>query len=219
MWPSVRCAPETMCLNTPRAGLLCLPPVPHRPWSDISLDFVTGLSPSEGNTTFLTVVDRFSKMVHFIPLSKLPSTKETTEVMLRHVFRLRGFPKDVASDRGLQFELRFCNAFLLHLGRYGQPYVGVPSPVQWPDRAFKPGAGDGSMLPGIPKSPKSGTDILSGWSMHTTHCPVLPLVSLPSSVPMGTNRCSFQPQRRRTVCHQPGPSFIIEFWANGVVVG
>ncbi len=32
-------------------------PVPHRPWSDISLDFVTGLPPSEGNTTVLMVVD------------------------------------------------------------------------------------------------------------------------------------------------------------------
>ena len=87
----------------PPAGLLCPLPVPHRPWSDISLDFVTGLPPSEGNTTVLTVVDRLSKMVHFIPLPKLPSAKETAEVMLRHVFRLHGFPKDVVSDRGPQF--------------------------------------------------------------------------------------------------------------------
>ncbi|KAI3370499.1 hypothetical protein L3Q82_025267 [Scortum barcoo] len=36
--------------------------VPHRPWSHISLDFVTGLPPSKGNTVVLTVVDRFSKM-------------------------------------------------------------------------------------------------------------------------------------------------------------
>lgn len=50
--------------------------------SDISLDFVTGLPPSKGNTTILTVVDKFSKMVHFIPLVKLPSAKEMAEIVL-----------------------------------------------------------------------------------------------------------------------------------------
>ena len=82
----------------PPPGLLQPLPVPHRPWSDISLDFVTGLPPSEGNTTILTVVDRFSKMVHFIPMPKLPSAKGTAEAVLIHVFRIHGFPKDVVSD-------------------------------------------------------------------------------------------------------------------------
>lgn len=68
--------------HRPPAGLLRPLPVPHRPWSNIALDFVTGLPPSEGNTTVLTVVDRFSKMAHFIPLPKLPTAKETAEVML-----------------------------------------------------------------------------------------------------------------------------------------
>ena len=82
----------------PVAGLPRPLPVPQRPWSDISLDFVTGLPPSEGNTAILTVVDRFSKMAHFIPLQKLPSAKETAEVMLQHVFRLHGLPRDIVSD-------------------------------------------------------------------------------------------------------------------------
>ncbi|KAI3371346.1 hypothetical protein L3Q82_023557 [Scortum barcoo] len=33
--------------------------VPHCPWSHISLDFISGLPLSKGNTTVLTVVDRF----------------------------------------------------------------------------------------------------------------------------------------------------------------
>lgn len=89
------------------AGLLRPLPVPRRPWSDIALDFVTGLPPSGGNTVILTVVDRFSKMVHFVPLPKLPSAKETAEVVLSHVFRLHGFPSDVVSDCGPQFVSRF----------------------------------------------------------------------------------------------------------------
>ncbi len=59
--------------NRPPEGLLQPLSVPSRPWSHIALDFVTALLPSQGNTVVLTVVDRFSKAAHFIPLSKLPS--------------------------------------------------------------------------------------------------------------------------------------------------
>ncbi|KAI3372624.1 hypothetical protein L3Q82_023103, partial [Scortum barcoo] len=45
--------------------------------SHVSLDFVTDLPPSHGHTAILTVVDRFSKMAHLVPLPKLPSAKES----------------------------------------------------------------------------------------------------------------------------------------------
>lgn len=47
-------------------------PVAGRPWSHISMDFITGLPCSGGNSVILTIVDRFSKMAHFIPLLMLP---------------------------------------------------------------------------------------------------------------------------------------------------
>lgn len=100
----------------PVAGLLQPLPVPKRPWSHISLDFVTGLPLSEGNTTILTIVDRFSKMVHFVPLPKLPSAKETAELLLCHVFRLHGLPQDLVSDRGPQFTSRFWKEFCRLIG-------------------------------------------------------------------------------------------------------
>jgi hypothetical protein len=65
-----------------QAGLLQPLPVPHHPWSHISLNFVTGLPPSDGNTTIVTMVDRFSKAAHFIPLPKSPSAKETAQLMV-----------------------------------------------------------------------------------------------------------------------------------------
>ena len=41
----------------------------------------------------MTVVDRFSKMVHFIALPKLPSVAETADLLVTHVVRLHGPPE------------------------------------------------------------------------------------------------------------------------------
>ncbi|KAI3365323.1 hypothetical protein L3Q82_010413, partial [Scortum barcoo] len=105
-------SPPTTLLPVSCSPCLC----PRRPWSHVSLDFVTGLPPSHGHTAILTVVDRFSKMAHFVPLPKLPSAKETTELMLTHVFRLHGLPVDVVSDRGPQFTSIFWREFCVLVG-------------------------------------------------------------------------------------------------------
>ncbi|XDV19457.1 hypothetical protein PO909_024927 [Leuciscus waleckii] len=102
--------------NRPPDGLLQPLSVPSRPWSHIALDFVTALPPSQGNTVVLTVVDRFSKAAHFVPLPKLPSAKETAVVVVNHVFRLHGLPTDVVSDRGPQFVSKFWREFCRLLG-------------------------------------------------------------------------------------------------------
>jgi len=41
-----------------------------KPWSHISTDFITHLAESEGASMILVVVDRFTKMAHFIPMRK-----------------------------------------------------------------------------------------------------------------------------------------------------
>jgi len=109
------CAPNKTSSGS-RMRLLQPLHIPSRPWSDISMDFVTGLPVSKGNTAVLTVVDRFSKMTHFIVLPKLPSAKETAEVMMTQVFRIHGFPKDIVSDRGPQFVSRFWREFCRLIG-------------------------------------------------------------------------------------------------------
>ena len=101
-------------------GLLQPLPVPHRPWSHIAIDFVTGLPESQGKTVILTIVDRFSKSAHFVPLTKLPSAKETAEIMISHVFRLHGIPQEIVSDRGPQFACAFWKAFCTLIGAKSQ---------------------------------------------------------------------------------------------------
>ncbi|XP_077389003.1 uncharacterized protein LOC144026289 [Festucalex cinctus] len=102
--------------HQPPMGLLRPLPVPARPWSHISLDFITGLPRSRGNTVIMTVVDRFSKLTHFVALAKLPSSWETAQLLVRHVFRLHGIPVDLVSDRGPQFISQVWRKFCKLLG-------------------------------------------------------------------------------------------------------
>ena len=100
----------------PSAGLLRLLPVPRRPWSHLALDFVTGLPASAGNAVILTVVDRFSKFTRFLPLPKLPSDKETADLLVLEVFCVYGLPSDIVSDRGSQFTSAVLKAFCSAVG-------------------------------------------------------------------------------------------------------
>uniref|UniRef100_A0A3B3TSS6 Gypsy retrotransposon integrase-like protein 1 n=1 Tax=Poecilia latipinna TaxID=48699 RepID=A0A3B3TSS6_9TELE len=100
--------------HQPPSGLLHPLPIPKRPWSHIAIDFVTGLPASKGMTTILTVIDRFSKACHLIPLRKLPTALQTARLLVKHVFKLHGIPQEILSDRGPQFTAQvwkhFCAA-------------------------------------------------------------------------------------------------------------
>ncbi len=105
----------TKSLRQLPAGLLQPLPTPHRPWSHIAIDFITDLPNSQGNTTILTIVDRFSKACRLIPLPKLPTSLETAELLCNQVFRYYGLPDDIVSDRGPQFTSRVWSAFFKSL--------------------------------------------------------------------------------------------------------
>ncbi len=92
----------TKSLRQLPAGLLKPLPTPRRP-------------NSHGNTTILTIVDRFSKACHLIPLPKLPTSLETAELLCNQVFRYYGLPDDIVSDRGPQFTSRVWSAFFKSL--------------------------------------------------------------------------------------------------------
>uniref|UniRef100_A0A3B3H5K4 Gypsy retrotransposon integrase-like protein 1 n=1 Tax=Oryzias latipes TaxID=8090 RepID=A0A3B3H5K4_ORYLA len=126
-WPSMEddvCAYVAACTTcaraksstSPPAGHLHPLPTPGRPWSHIAVDFVTGLPPSQGFTVISTVVDRFSKAAHFIPLAQLPTATETANILVNHVFRHHGIPTDIVSDRGPQFISQVWKAFCSALG-------------------------------------------------------------------------------------------------------
>jgi len=92
------------------AGFLDPLPVPFRPWSDISVDYVGPLPPCEvrGNRYehVLVVVDRLTKMRHFIPVVDV-SAEHLADAFVAEVYRLHGTPAFIVSDRGPQFVSTF----------------------------------------------------------------------------------------------------------------
>ncbi len=97
------------------SGLLQPLPIPQRPWSHLSIDFVNDLPHSDGFTTILVIIDRFSKSCRLIPLKKLPTAMETTLALFHQVFRVYGLPEDIVSDRGTHFTSQVWRAFCKHL--------------------------------------------------------------------------------------------------------
>ena len=90
--------------------------VPHAPWCEISWDFITGLPTVKGNSQILVIVDRFSKMAHFVPLPEKVDAPSMARVFIDQVWKHHGLPESIVSDRGPTFASEFWRTVCSILG-------------------------------------------------------------------------------------------------------
>jgi hypothetical protein len=94
--------------NQKPGGLLQPLRIPERPWQSVSMDFITKLPRTKrGHDAILVVVDRLTKMTHFVPCRTDIDAVETARLFIDNIFKLHGLPEDIISDR----ESRFLNNF------------------------------------------------------------------------------------------------------------
>jgi hypothetical protein len=98
-------------------GLLHPLDIPEMKWESVSLDFVTALPRVRGGfDSVLVVVDRLTKVAHFIPVKSTHTAVDIARIFIREIFRLHGMPKVLVSDRDTKFTSNFWSAFFGGIG-------------------------------------------------------------------------------------------------------
>jgi hypothetical protein len=88
-------------------------------WDDISMDFIVGLSLTVHKFDSIWVImDRLTKLAHFIPVSTKYRVEKYVEIYIARVLCLHGVPKTIVSDRGSQFVARFWEQLHAALGTH-----------------------------------------------------------------------------------------------------
>ena len=92
-------------------------PISNGPWLSLFLDFITDLLVSCTFDSILVVVDKLTKMAHFIPCNKTIIGERTTKLLINHIYHYHSQLEDIMSDWRSQFISKFWKEFfeLLHV--------------------------------------------------------------------------------------------------------
>ncbi|KAK5825523.1 hypothetical protein PVK06_020365 [Gossypium arboreum] len=89
-------------------GLLQPIMIPEWKWDRVTMDFVSGLPVSASKKDAIwVVVDRLTKLAHFIPVRTDFSMDKLAELYVSQIVRLHGVPISIVSDRDPRFTSRF----------------------------------------------------------------------------------------------------------------
>lgn len=80
------------------------------------MDSIEGLPRSDGKDCIMVVVDRFTKMGHFIALAHPFTATTFAQLFLDQIYKLHGLPNSIVSDRDKLFTSQFWKELFKSVG-------------------------------------------------------------------------------------------------------
>ena len=71
------------------------------------MNFIEGLSSSQGKDAILIVVDRLTKYAHFCAVCNPYTTSSIARIFMENIVKLLGMPRSIVCDRDRVFMSRF----------------------------------------------------------------------------------------------------------------
>ena len=82
--------------------------IPKWKWEEVGMDFIVGLPRTQRGYDFIwVIVDRLTKVAHFIPIKTTYSGVKLAELYMERIVCLHRVPNKIVSDRGTQFTSHF----------------------------------------------------------------------------------------------------------------
>ena len=75
--------------------------IPEWKWEEVGMDFIVGLPRTQsGCDSIWVIVDRLTKVAHFIPVKTTYIGANLVELYMQQIVCLHGVPKKIVLDRG-----------------------------------------------------------------------------------------------------------------------
>ncbi|MCO5562599.1 hypothetical protein L7F22_016227 [Adiantum nelumboides] len=98
-------------------GLLQPLPIPDKPWESNAMDFIFGLPRTQtGNDGIWTIIFKFSKQAHFIPIRKKIKPDQMARLFMSNIFKYHGMPQSIVSDRDPRMTSLFWRGLFENMG-------------------------------------------------------------------------------------------------------
>jgi hypothetical protein len=89
-------------------GLLKPIPIPEWKWEVIGMDFITKLPiTKKHNDYIMVVIYKLTKAPHFILIKSTYKAINIADIFIKEIFRMRGLPKTIISNRDAKFPSNF----------------------------------------------------------------------------------------------------------------
>jgi hypothetical protein len=87
--------------------------VPESKWEEITMDFIVGLPRTQsGYDSFWVIVDRLTKVAHFIPIKTTYSESQLAELYISRIVYFYGVPKRLCLTEGHNLLQSFGRGFM-----------------------------------------------------------------------------------------------------------